>query len=299
MIYADDMGNKNQEDYRGMREIICGAGGFLGSNLRRHFEDKDKEVIILPTEMLLDVPTMHKFFEEHEPYHLYYLAAYGNLHGQSDIQEMFQASVTKFINVLKATEGTECKAIVTAGSTSEYGNKLEPMVEDQIVCPKTFYGAAKAAATHIAQAWATSKDSPVVVFRPASITGLGEQSIHLIPILINSCLFGSPMPFNPEGVHDYIDVKDVCSAVEILADNAVDRKGEIFNVGNGRQYTNLEVKQLVEEITHKKANVNKAITHTSQNTSDVWIADSSKMQALGWKPKKTLRDSIKEMVWAI
>lgn len=282
-----------------MREIVCGAGGFLGSNLRRHFEDQGKEVVILPIEKLLDPPAIHALFKANEPYNLYYLAAYGNLHGQNNIHEIYQASVTKLLNVLKATKDTDCKAIVTTGSTSEYGNKTEPMKEDQVLCPRTFYGAAKAAATHLSQAWAIQNDAPVVVFRPASITGVGEQSIHLIPTLIRSCLFGEAIPFVSDPVHDYVNVRDVCSAVGILGQVASEHKGEIFNVGNGVQHTNLQVKQMVEEITGKRATITKSIKLNPQNISDVWIADSTKMRALGWKPKVGLYDSLKEMVRAV
>jgi nucleoside-diphosphate-sugar epimerase len=281
------------------KEIICGVGGFLGSNLRRKFEDEDKEVVILPVEKLLDPPAIHALFKASEPYNLYYLAAYGNLHGQNNIHEIYQASITKLLHVLKATEDTDCRAILTAGSTSEYGNKLAPMKEDQLLEPRTFYGAAKAAATHLAQAWAIQKKSPIVVFRPASITGLGEQSIHLIPTLIRSCMFGDEIPFVSDPVHDYINVRDVCSALGILAEAAANHSGEIFNVGNGIQHTNLEVREMIEEITGRKANITKSVKLNPQNISDVWIADSTKMRNLGWKPKITLYDSLKEMVRSI
>ena len=92
-----------------------------------------------------------------------------------------------------------------------------------------------------------------MVYRPSSITGVGEQSIHLIPTLIRSCLFQEPIPFVGEYMHDYIDVKDVCSALEILVES--NRKGEIFNVGSGVQYSNQQVRDMIEEICKKKAKI--------------------------------------------
>jgi nucleoside-diphosphate-sugar epimerase len=282
-----------------MTEIICGAGGFVGSNLRRKFEDEDKEVVILPVEKLLDPPAIHALLKAHEPYNLYYLAAYGNLHGQNNVAEIYQACVSKLLNVLTAAQDTDCRGFVTAGTTSEYGNKTEPMKEDQLLYPRTFYGAAKAAATHLAQAWAMQKQTPVVVFRPASITGVGEQSIHLIPTLIRSCLFKEEIPFVSDPVHDYINVKDVCNALGILAEAAMTHKGEVFNVGNGVQHTNQEVREMVEELTGKPATITKSIKLNPQNISDVWIADSTKTRSLGWTPKVTLYESLREMVRAI
>jgi len=282
-----------------MTEIIVGSGGFLGSNLRKHLENKEKTVLTLPTEMLLDPPQMHLLLKANEPYNLYYLAAYGNLHGQNDIDEIYRAIIIKFLNLLKATKDTQANSIITAGTTSEYGNKTVVMTEDLLLEPRTYYAAAKAGATHLAQVWAKRENAPVVVFRPASITGVGEQNIHLIPTLIRSCMFGEVMPFIGEPMHDYINVLDVCSALERLSEVASDHKGEIFNVGTGVQTSNLIIKEMIENITGKKANINKASKINPLNLSQVWIADSTKMKALGWKPKWTLYKTLKEVIRAV
>lgn len=282
-----------------MKEIVCGAGGYLGSNLRRHLEAQGKETVVMPVEMLLDTPNMHIFLKNYEPYNLYYLAAYGNLHGQSDIQEMYRAMIIKLLNLLEATKDTNMHSFISAGSTSEYGNKTIPMTEDLMLDPETFYGAAKAGATHLVQVWAKRMNAPAVVFRPASITGVGEQPIHLIPTLIRSCMLGEVMPFVGEPMHDYIDVTDVAKALEILSEHANEYKGEIFNVGSGVQTSNLQIKEMIEHITSRKANINKAEKINPLNLSQVWIADSSKMKDLGWKPQKTLYQSLEEMVKAV
>jgi len=284
---------------RETKSIIVGAGGFLGSKLREHLESKGKEVVVLPTEALLDPPQMHLLFEENEPYHLYYLAAYGNLHGQDNLDEIYRAIVIKFLNVLEATKGTQVEAIITAGSTSEYGNKTSPMTEDMLLEPDTYYAAAKCAATHLAQAWAMREDAPVVVFRPASMTGVGEQPIHLIPTLIRSCMLGDVMPFVGEPMHDYVNVSDVCSAIEILADKAKELKGQIFNVGTGTQTSNLIIKEMIEHITKRKANINVASKFNPLHASQVWIADSKKMKSLGWKPQHTLYQTLRAMARAV
>jgi nucleoside-diphosphate-sugar epimerase len=282
-----------------MTSIICGAGGYLGLRLKNDLESKGEKVVILPTEMLLDPPQMHILLEEHQPYHLYYLAAYGNLHGQNNLDEIYRAIIIKFLNLLEATKGTQVEAIVTAGTTSEYGNKTVPMTEDLMLEPETFYGAAKAGATMLAQVWAKREGTPVVIFRPASMTGVGEQEVHLIPTLIRSCLFGEVMPFVGEPVHDYVNVDDVCQAIELLANKAHEVKGQIFNVGTGTQTSNLIIKEMIEHITKKKANINIASKINPLNLSQVWIADSKKMRALGWKPQHTLYQTLKQMVKAV
>ena len=43
-------------------EIIFGAHGFLGSNLRQHLEQSGKTVISLPVDMLMNTVALHKQF---------------------------------------------------------------------------------------------------------------------------------------------------------------------------------------------------------------------------------------------
>lgn len=282
-----------------MREIICGIGGFVGSNLKKYFRDQKREVVVLPVEMLMDINSMHALFKENEPYHLYYLAAYGNLHGQNDVQEIYRAMVLKLLNVLQATENTQCEAFITFGSSSEYGNRHEAMVETMMVEPETFYGAAKAGATHLALAWAKQKGTPVISVRPSSITGVGEQPMHLIPTLIRSCVFQEAIPLIPGPMHDYINVYDICTAVDLLAQKAKENNGQIFNIGTGVQLTNQEIKEMIEEISGERANINKMMKINRLHTSEVWIVDSTKLKKLGWKPKYTLYKTLKEMIRAV
>jgi len=107
------------------------------------------------------------------------------------------------------------------------------------------------------------------------------------------------MPFVGEPMHDYIDVSDVASAINLLAEKAKEHKGEIFNVGTGVQTSNLQIKEMIESISKTKANINSNAKINPLNLSQVWIADSTKLNNLGWKPTKTLYQSLKEMVRAV
>jgi nucleoside-diphosphate-sugar epimerase len=186
--------------------------------------------------------------------------------------------------------------MVVAGSTSEYGIKDRPMREGMLLEPTNFYGAAKAAATLMVQVWAKRFKLPVVIARFASVTGVGEQSVHLIPTLIRSCLKQEPMSFIKEPMHDYINVLDICSALEILSDKANNHKGEIFNIGRGYQMNNKDVLEIVETITNKKANIVEVKKLEPIDMGDVWMVDNRKMILLGWKPGFNLGDTIAEMV---
>jgi nucleoside-diphosphate-sugar epimerase len=279
-----------------MNDLVAGYHGFIGSHLVELMEKQGKKVVSIPREAIIHKDRLEAFLGPLQPFRIYYLSAYGNLHGQDDIHLMYEVIVNRLLTLLEVSKDMDCQGFITTGTTSEYGYKKEPMKEDQILVPTSFYGAAKAAATHLAQAWAIQYDKPIVVYRPASVVGVREHKIHLIPTIIRSCLYKEPMEFIPEPTHDYIAVEDVVRAIALLGEKAWECKGGIFNVGTGRQWTNQQVLTLIENITGKKANIIGLKNMRVFEKSETWIADSSLMNSLGWESEITLYESLKRMI---
>lgn len=150
---------------------------------------------------------------------------------------------------------------------------------------QTPYSRMKKAAEEIVQATRSA-----CIIRPYSITGVGEQREHLIPTLIRSCLYGEAVDFVTWPHHDYIDVEDVVEAILNLSPHP-----GIYEVGSGRGYSNQQVLEIVEHTTGKKANVSVVDGLRPYDTVD-WLCRDISARKFGWKPRKTLVDSIQEMV---
>jgi len=71
--------------------------------------------------------------------------------------------------------------------------------------------------------------------------------------------------------------------------------GESYEIGTGKMYSNQEVREIVEEVTGKKANVRLVDSMRTYDTSH-WVADTRAMDDLGWQAKKGLFQTITEMV---
>lgn len=282
------------------RILITGSSGFLGTRLRERLEQQHQ----IERVKHQDLGRPEELVVSFNPDIIFHLAAYGNYHFQGDIRETYRANVMNLLSLLEASDEINYKAFINIGTSSEYGEKHTPMKETDKLDPRTFYAASKAAGTFMAKIWAVQKDKPIITIRPFSITGVGEQEQHLIPILIRSCLDGEQMKFVPEPVHDFIDVDDLIDGMLLLIEYTNEYKGKVFNVGSGKQYSNQEVREIVEKVTGKKANVETIKSLRSYDTSLAWVADDCDLRilgrptlrALGWQPKKTLEDSIKEMV---
>src|SRR3990167_3575627 len=114
---------------------------------------------------------------------IFNLAAYGNLTGQEDIKSIYQANLIAVINAVESLGANQKFVFVSTSSVN--------------LPVQTYYSASKKAAEEALKI----SGANIAIVRPASVTGKGEQSIHLIPRLIDSCLNGTFVPFVPGPTH--------------------------------------------------------------------------------------------------
>ena len=241
---------------------ITGASGFIGSHLLKR----------LPDSVVMD----HKLISTCYDWHyekVFFLSTYGNMAHHSDHRMMVQANVTDLLCALRNFRGWMCY-----------------MSSSSVTLPvQTPYSRSKRAAEEILQALPELKSC---IVRPFSVTGRNEQREHLIPTLIRSCLEGEEMPFDPWPVHDFVDVDDVVDGLISLSNEGATG---IYEFGSGSPSSNQEVRKLVEFVTGKKAKVRDAGTMRLYDNFKWWCKNPNPI----FKPKKTLEQSITEMVEAL
>ena len=269
--------------------VISGSHGFVASNLSKLLQVKP-----IPRKLLCNVTALTDYLSSVDT--VIHTAAYGNYNFQKGDRNVFNVNVVYTFNLLEASKNAGVKNFINFSSSYELGTKKEPMHEEMVARPETIYGSTKACGTQITRHF--SKFFNAVTVRPFSIMGVGEQDFHLIPTLIKSCLHGNEIPFVPEPMHDFINVVDLCNGVILILNNIEKLSGEIFHLGCGKQYTNQEVLKIVEKTTGKKAHI-RLVKSMRDYDSSFWMADNSKLRALGWKQTKTLEESIKEMVESV
>lgn len=253
---------------------ITGSRGFLGSNLVKRLDDSVAAFYAIPHERIqeTEIGKFDKFF---------FLSAYGNLHHQQDDNEIVKANISDLIHVLKQIDWKAGFKSFVYVSTSSVRLKRQ-----------TMYSRTKRSAEEILLAYAEKYNAPIAIVRPYSVTGVGEQSEHLIPKLIRSCLYGEKIDFVKRPVHDFIDVQDVIDGILNLSSHKA--KG-FFELGTGRGYTNQQVLEIVEKVTGKKANINVIDSMRDYDNED-WICGNYMARKWGWLPKISLEESITKMV---
>lgn len=101
----------------------------------------------------------------------------------------------------------------------------------------------------------------------------------------------------PDGtcIRDYIHVSDLSSghflALEYLLQNQGKKRTEIFNLGNEKGVSVLEIIKLCEQVTGAKASL---ITQPRRKGDPPQLVASSKkiMEVLGWAPKYDIKTTI-------
>ena len=203
------------------------------------------------------------------------LAGWGNMAGhKAEAEPTYQANLMRVINTVNTMGDARLIFISTSSVTLPV---------------QTYYSASKKACEEYLKV--TGKR--VAIARPYTITGVGDQADHLIPKLIDSCLNGTEMPFVPEPVHDFVDVEDFVDALMFIREHG-QFTGEIYDIGSGHQIRNEDVKDMVEKVTGKKANLKYVENMRAYDTKD-WRANNERICSLGWKPTKPLLKSIQEM----
>jgi UDP-glucose 4-epimerase len=247
---------------------ITGGSGFLGTNLLKKVR-------------ATRVPHKSIITANYKPFdYFYYLSTYGNMEYHKGSWEMMRANVMDLIYVLEHTKHIDYRSFVFISTSSV---KLKR---------QTVYSRAKKAAEEILLSYMERYDLPICIIRPYSITGRGEQEQHLIPTLIRSCREGELMNFVKEPTHDFINVEDVVDGIINLSEN---RARGIFELGTGTSYSNDQIRILVEKATGKKANVN-IVRGLRDYDTDNWVSNNFRSRSFGWQPKKSISDSIKEML---
>lgn len=296
--------------------LITGGAGFIGANFAYKFLDlgynvnliekketnlwrieKIKEKIKINYLDIRNYDELEPFIKKLNPEIILHFATYGAYQAkQQDVKKTIDTNLLGTVNLINACSKIKFKCFINTGTNSEYGIKDKPMKEDDLLEPDNLYGITKAAATMYCQYIAKKLDLPIVTMRPFAVYGYFEEKERLVPTVIKSCLTNTKLKLSsPSSVRDFIFIEDIISAYLVVIKNIQKIKGEIFNIGTGKQNTIEEVINLVKEITHSKVKPEYGQIKPAQYEPKNWVADISKIKnILGWQPQHSLKEGLKK-----
>jgi UDP-glucose 4-epimerase len=176
-----------------------------------------------------------------------------------------------------------------------YGRTTDvPTTEDHPTDPRSAYGAAKLAIEKYIQICMSLANVSAAIVRPANVYGPGQRSDRpqgAIAVFLDRLLRNLPIEVFGDGkiVRDYIHVRDVASAVRLLADH---EPSGTWNVGSGIGYALNELIALIERTTERHVTVQYGPARAYDVPHNV--LDATRLtQAVGWQPTISLESGIR------
>lgn len=170
--------------------------------------------------------------------------------------------------------------------------------------PKNPYSASKAGAEHICVAYENTYKIPVIIVNAMNVIGERQLNEKFIPLAIGKILRGETIYIHTDlnktpGSRFYIHARNVASAVlHILKHGKI---GESYNIAGEQEVDNLQLAQMIADITGKQLKYELIDFHSTRPGHDLrYGLNGSKLEALGWTPPKTFKQSLtKTVLWSL
>ncbi len=299
------------------RYFVTGGAGFIGSNLvdrllangdavtvydnfstgRREFlaQARQQPGFQLVEGDLLDLPALKKAVAGHD--FVFHLAAnadvrFGTDHPHKDLEQNTIATY----HVLEAMRANGVRRIAFSSTGSVYGEaKVFPTPE---ACPfpiqTSLYGASKVAGECLIQAYCTGFGFTGHIFRFVSI--LGDRYTHGHVFDFYRKLLDDPQSIevlgNGKQRKSYLHVQDCVDAILTVLERASEPVN-VYNLGTDEHCTVNDSLGWICE--HLRVGPERRYTGGERG----WIGDNpfifldtAKVRSLGWRPKRTIRESV-------
>jgi len=310
-----------------MRVLITGAAGYIGSIVTEHLMASGCEVLAVDNLShghrravhpdahffqgdLLERDWLFRLLRRSEAEAVVHLAAEALIDGSvRDPGRFFRSNVAAGLNLLDAMAAAGIKRLVFSSTAAVYGEPEATPIPETAPCrPVNPYGESKLAFERMLPWYEKAHGIRYIVFRYFNACGaterFGEDHVpetHLVPVILEVALgkrptlelFGDDYD-TPDGtcIRDYVHVADIARAHELALRRLGEVSGAVYNLGNGRGYSTLEVLEAAGRLLGKAIPVVRSPRRPGDPAR--LVADPAKVRReLGWKP---LEDDLTEMI---
>jgi len=288
--------------------LITGIAGFIGSSLADRLVQEGYTVVGIcsdlvtarkrvPQNVQLHVcdirsPDIYSLFKEVDV--VFHFAARSSMAlCQQDPVSTIDINVVGTANVFEAARRANVRKVMYASSA----------VLEESAKQKTFYAISKEANEKLAEGFTAEFGLATVGLRYFNVYGPG-QNYRVDPLVISkfiNALTQGQQPIVFEGYEqsqrDFIHIDDINDFhLLCINDSRVDNR--IFQLGSGKQYTTVEIIQIIQKIldTHLEPIIK---SRTAIDAPSSTLADIKDARALGWEPKVGLEKGLRSILTPI
>lgn len=290
-----------------MKILVTGGAGYKGAMLAQELLDRGHRVTILDNFMFGYEPVLH--FVSHPSLdavkedvrnlspasvagydaviHLAAISGYPACEANPHSAKVINVDASRRLGDLLSRD----QILLYASTTSFYGRSGRLCTEESEIHPVSLYGVTKYQAEQILM-----QRENTIAFRFATLFGVSPKM--RVDLLVNDFAYRAVndrcmVLFESRSRRTFLHVRDAVTAYTLGLEHFDEMRGQIYNVGHdSMNYTKLEIAQHIERATGCK------IIDSDLQDYDVrdFVISYDKILALGFAPKWTLDDGIRELV---
>ena len=292
--------------------FVAGHRGLAGGAIWRELQASGYAQIITRTRAeldLTDAPAVRRFFEKERPGVVVVAAAkVGGIKANYDFPVEFLVENLQIQNnLITSAAACETRKLLFLGSSCIYPKFApQPIAEASLLTGELeptneTYAIAKIAGVKLCQAYAREYGRNFISAMPTNLYGPGDNfdlnNSHVLPALLRKIheakmrgdrevvVWGTGQP-----LREFLHVDDLASACRFLLETY--NSPEIVNVGFGSDGSIRELAELICEVVGFGGQL--VFDATKPDGTPRKLLDSAKLNALGWRPRISLREGIRQ-----
>lgn len=307
------------------RIFVAGHRGLVGSAILSALQRSGYSDLVTRTREELDLgdrQAVRAFFREQRPDYVFLAAAkVGGIAANNDFPADFiRDNLAIEMNVIEAAREFGVERMLFLGSSCIYPKLApQPLLESSLLTgplepTNRPYAIAKIAGIEMCWAFNRQYGTHYLAAMPTNLYGPGDnydlQTSHVLPALVRKfveatrqratevVVWGSGTP-RREFLHSS-DLAQACVTLMRLDDATLSTLtlGEdhppLINIGYGEDVTITELAQLIADLTGFQGKI--VFDPSKPDGTPRKLMDSSRMRALGWSPRITLREGLQEVI---
>lgn len=300
----------------GLRILVTGATGFIGSWLAERLVNEGASVTVLVRPRSARKDSMRSFESKVDVVYgdirdrevaetivaeqdlIFHLAAMTQVvFSLRDPVETFAVNFNGTVNLLEAMRRIDSGQVLVYASTDKvYGDPSKlPVDETQPLVGKSPYDASKIAAERAVYAYFRTYGLPVTISRSSNVYGGRDLNfLRAVPDFISSALLGRKIVVRGSGKHvrDFMYIDDAVEAFVTLGSKSASVRGEVFNFGTGKPTRVIELANLVLRLTN--GHEYDILGDSTSGEIDTQYLDCAKAESsLSWRPRIDLQQGLR------
>jgi len=295
---------------RNSRVYVAGHKGLVGSAVLRKLKSLGYKDIITRTHKEMDLTEGDKiaeFFKKEGPEYVFLAAAkVGGIYANSTFPaEFIYENLMIQTNVIDLSYRYGVKKLLFLGGSCIYPKRCKQPIKEEYLLTGPIeptnepFGIAKLAGLKMCQAYNRQYGTCFISVIPANVYGINDhfdENGHVLASLIKK--FHEAKVNGSKGVtlwgtgrpkREFFYVDDLAEALVFLMDQY--DGSEPMNVGTGFDTSIAELADLIKRIVAFKGDTE--YDPTKPDGNPVRLLDTSRMNALGWKPKISLEEGLR------